>query len=209
MNKLLHIQASPRLGRSASIAVAEHFLGVYRARHPRDTVETLNLWEANLPEIDGETIDAMYAVRNRQPHTPAQLKAWQAVERIIGDFKSADTYLFSLPMWNFGIPYKLKHFIDLLVHRGLTFSFTPEEGYQGLITGKPAVAIYARGGAYGPGSGAEGYDAQSTYLRQILGFIGITHIKEIFVEPTVGSPTAKDEAAAAGNQEAAELAAAT
>jgi FMN-dependent NADH-azoreductase len=111
-------------------------------------------------------------------------------------------------MWNFSIPYKLKHFIDVLVQPGLAFSFTPETGYQGLVTGKPAVAIYARGGAYGPGSGAEGYDAQSPYLRQILGFIGFTDIKEIFVESTLSGPKAKDAAVAAGNRKAAELASA-
>ena len=107
-----------------------------------------------------------------------------------------------------GIPCKLKHFIDVLVQPGLAFSFMPEAGYKGLITVKPAVAIYARGGTYGPGSSSEGYDAQSTYFRQILGFIGFTDIKEIFVEPTLAGPSAKDDAVAAGNQKAAELAAA-
>lgn len=66
----------------------------------------------------------------------------------------------------------------------------------------------SRGGAYGPASGAESYDAQSTYFRQILSFIGFTTIKEIFVEPTVGSPIAKADAVAAGTRKAAELAAA-
>jgi len=207
MKKLLYIQASPRIERSASIAVAERFLEVYRTRHPDDAVETLNLWEADLPEFDGATIDAKYAILQGQPHTSAQIEAWQAVVRIAEHFKSADRYLFSLPMWNFGIPYKLKHFIDVLVQPGLAFAFTPEGGFKGLITGKPAVAIYARGGAYGPGSGAESYDAQSAYLRLLLGFIGFTEIKEIFVEPTAG-PTAKDDAVAAGNLRAAELAAA-
>jgi len=206
MSKLLHIQASPRIGRSASIAVAEHFLDVYRTRHPGDTVETLDLWEVELPEFNGATIDAKYAVLHGQPHTPVQLEAWQAVVGIADRFTSADKYLFSLPMWNFGIPYKLKHFIDVLTQPGLTFSFTPEAGYKGLVTGKPAVAIYARGGAYGPGSGAEGYDAQSAYLRQILGFIGFTDVKEIFVEPTLASATAKDDAVTVGNAKAAELA---
>jgi FMN-dependent NADH-azoreductase len=126
--------------------------------------------------------------------------------RIADYFKSADKYLFSLPMWNFGISYKLKHYIDVLVQRGLAFSFTPETGYKGLITGKPAIAIYARGGAYGPGSGAESYNAQSTYFRQVLGFIGFTDIKEIFVEPTATSLTAKDDAVAAGKLKAEELA---
>lgn len=150
MSKLLHIQSSPRIGRSASIAVAEHFIEVYRSKHPNDTVETLNLWDTALPEFDGTTINAKYAVLHGQTHTPDELEAWQTVVRIADHFKSADKYLFSLPMWNFGIPYKLKHFIDVLVQPGLAFSFTPEDGYKGLITGKPVVAVYARGGAYGP-----------------------------------------------------------
>jgi FMN-dependent NADH-azoreductase len=206
MSKLLYIQASPRIGRSASIAVAEHFLAVYRKKHPSDTVETLNLWETELPEFDGATIDAKYAVMHGQAHTPAQLEAWQAVTRIADRFNSADKYLFSLPMWNFGIPYKLKHFIDVLVQPGLAFNVKPDGGYEGLVTGKPAVVIYARGGAYGPGTGAEGYDAQSAYMRQILGFIGFTDIKEIFVEPTLAGPTANADAVAAGKPKAAELA---
>jgi FMN-dependent NADH-azoreductase len=125
--------------------------------------------------------------------------------RLADHFKSADKYLVSLPMWNFCIPYKLKHYIDLLV-QGLTFSFTVEDGYKGLVTGKPLVAVYARGGAYCPGSAAESWDQQSTYLRHIFGFIGITDVREIFVEPTEASPTSRHEAVAVANRQAAEMA---
>lgn len=206
MTKLLHVQSSPRKERSASVAVAEYFLDVYRSKHPDDTVETLDLWEANLPEFNGETIDAKYAVMHGKDPTAAQAEAWQVVSRIAEHFKSADKYLFSLPMWNFSIPYKLKHFIDVLVQPGLAFSFTPETGPMGLITGKPAVGIYARAVASGPGSGNESSNAQSTYLRQILSFIGFTDIKEILVEPTLGGPTAKDDALDSAKPKAAELA---
>jgi FMN-dependent NADH-azoreductase len=130
------------------------------------------------------------------------------VKKVADDFKSADKYVISLPMWNFGIPYKLKQFIDVLVQPELAFSFSPETGYKGLITGKPVVVIYARGGAYGPGTGMESYDAQSTYMKQVLGFIGFTDIKEIFVEPTLASPTSKDEAISSSNKKADELASA-
>jgi FMN-dependent NADH-azoreductase len=205
MKKLLHIQASPRIGRSASIAVAEKYIEVYRRQHPGDTVETLRLWDIDLPEFDGAVIDARYAVMHGQSLTPEQQAAWQSVVRVVEHFKSADRYLFSLPMWNFGIPYKLKHYIDVLVQPGLTFSFTPGVGYQGLVADKPAVVVYARGGAYGPGTGAESYDAQSSYMRQSLGFIGIADLKEIFVEPTLAGP--KEVALAAGNKRAEELAA--
>ena len=47
----------------------------------------------------------------------------------------------------------MKHLIDVIVQPGLTFSFSPTEGYKGLVTGKKAAAVYARGGAYGPGTG--------------------------------------------------------
>jgi FMN-dependent NADH-azoreductase len=207
MAKLLHIQSSPRGSRSASLAVAEHFVAVYRAAHPGDTVETLDLWQTDLPEINGATLGAIYAGKRGQAQLPEHLKVWHAIVRLADHFKSADYYLLSLPMWNFGIPYRLKHYIDLLVQRGLTFSVTPEEGYKGLVTGKPLVAVYARGGTYRPGSGAESWDHQSTYLRHLLGFIGFTNIREIFVEPTEASPASRVEAVAAAKLLAAAVAA--
>ena len=114
MAKLLHIQTSPRGSRSASQAVAEHFIDSYRNTHRGGTVETLNVWQARLPEFDGATINAKYAIVHGQPHSPDQVHAWKAVARLADHFKSADKYIVSLPMWNFGIPYKLKHYIDLL-----------------------------------------------------------------------------------------------
>jgi FMN-dependent NADH-azoreductase len=207
MAKLIHIQSSPRGSRSASYAVAARFTESYVAAHPGDTVDTLDLWQTHLPEINGAALEAAYAFKRGQPHSPEQLHVWQAIVRLAARFKSADKYLVSLPMWNFSIPYKLKHYIDLLVHRGLTFSFTPEEGYKGLVRGKPLVAVYARGGEYGPGSGAESWDQQSKYLNHIFSFIGFTDIREIFVEPTEATPTSKDEAVAAASRKAAEMAA--
>ncbi len=95
MTRLLHIQVSPRSERSTSIAVAERFLEVYRAKHPGSTVETLNFWEAERLTFDGATIDAKYVVLHKQTHLPLSSKL------------DAPTTL-SLPNWNFGIPYKLK-----------------------------------------------------------------------------------------------------
>jgi FMN-dependent NADH-azoreductase len=203
MSKILHIISSPRGDRSASLTVAKAFLEAYRAKNPGDEIETLDLWSTEIPEFDGDTIDGKYAILHGEKFTAAQETAWQAVVKLANHFKSADKYVVSLPMWNFGIPYKLKHYIDVLLQPGLVFSFSPETGYKGLITGKPVVAIYARGGAYGPGTGGEGYDAQSSYLKQILGFIGFTGIKEIFVEPTLQKADAVDKGKAAATELAA------
>ena len=185
MTRLLYIEASPRKDRSSSIKVARAFVEEYKKTHSADTVDILDLWKTELPSFDGDVINAKYAILHGEQHTEAQKKAWKAVEDAIAHFKGADKYIISLPMWNFGVPYKLKHFIDVLVQPGYTFSFTPSEGYKGLVTGKPVVLVYARGGAYGPGTGAESMDYQKSYMEHILGFIGFTNIQSIIIEPTL------------------------
>ncbi|MBV8214452.1 MAG: NAD(P)H-dependent oxidoreductase [Verrucomicrobia bacterium] len=205
MAKLLHIEASPRKDRSRSTQVAHTFLAAYQKSRPDGSIETLDLWATPLPSFNGDTIEAKYAILRGQPHTPGQAEAWKSVVDVIERFKSADKYLFSLPMWNFGVPYILKHYIDVLIQPGLTFSFDPQLGYKGLVTGKKAAAIYARGGAYGPGTGMEDYDLQSKMLAGVLGFIGLTDLVNIFVEPTLAPP----EVSEAGFAKAEELAVST
>ena len=187
MARLLYIESSPRKERSTSIEVAKAFLKDYQASHPKDEIKTIDLWKKELPPFDGDVIDSKYAILNGQSHTDAQKKAWKAVEDIITDFKSADKYLISIPMWNFGIPYKLKHFFDVIVQPGYTFSYIPQEGYKGLVTGKNLAIVYARGGSYPAGSEAQNLDLQTSYMNTILGFIGFKDIKEIIVEPTLGA----------------------
>ena len=207
MAKLLHIEASPRKDRSASIAVARAFLDEYRKTHTGDTVETLDLWKTELPSFDGDVINSKYVIMHGKEHTPEQKKAWGAVEKVIAQFKGADKYLFSLPMWNFGIPYKLKHFIDVIVQPTYTFSFSPAEGYKGLVTGKPAAVVYARGGAYPPGTPGEGFDLQKRYLELVLGFIGFTDVRPILVEGTLGKPEESEKSKAGAIAQAKSLAA--
>lgn len=207
MPKLLYIESSPRKGRSKSIKVANAFLEKYRMTHVDDDIVTLDLWDTKLPEFDGYTIDAKYQVLHGQAQDENQAEAWQAVVDVIEDFKSADKYILSLPMWNFGIPYKLKHYIDVIAQPGQTFSFSPESGYSGLVTGKPITVVYARGGAYGTDK-TKGMDFQKSYMELLLGFLGFTDIRSILVEPTLAAPgevAATEEAAIA---EAEEIAAA-
>jgi FMN-dependent NADH-azoreductase len=202
MAKLLYIESSPRKGRSKSIKVANAFVDAYRAANPDDEVVTIDLWDKELPEFDGYTIDAKYQVLHGQDFDAEQQQAWQAVVDVCDEFKSADKYVFSLPMWNFGIPYKLKHYIDVIAQPGQTFSFDPETGYSGLVTGKPVTVVYARGGAYGS-EDAKGMDFQKSYLELVLGFVGFTEIHPIVFEPTLGSPeeVAKTESDSIANAE--------
>ena len=104
MPKLLHIEASPRKERSHSIEIARVFLDSYREAHPTDEVETLDIWSADLPRLDGPALDAKYAAVNGLMHTPEQAESWSRIAELADHFKSASKYLLSLPMWNFGVP---------------------------------------------------------------------------------------------------------
>jgi len=199
MSRLLYIQASPREELSYSRAVANAFVEAYKERNPEDEVTTLDIFRMELLAFDGLALRAKYTILHGQQHSSEELAAWKAVEKVIEQFKSADKYVIAVPMWNFGIPYRLKQYIDIIVQPGYTFSFTPEEGYKGLVTGKPVLVVYARGGEYAEGSDFAAYDLQKRYMETVLGFVGFTDIRSIVVEPTLmGGPdtaTAKRDAA--------------
>ena len=186
--KLLYVKSSPRVGRSHSLAAADAFADAYGQAHPGDQVETVDVFADELPVFDGPALDAKYAILHGKEFTDAQKTAWARVEEVIETFKSADKYLFAVPMWNFGIPYRLKQYLDILIQPTYTFSFSPETGYTGLVTDKPVAVVYARGGEYSEGEAAA-FDHQKSYFELVLGFIGFTDIRAIVVEPTLmGGP---------------------
>lgn len=188
MAKLLHLMASPRGDRSRSLAVAAAFIEAYREANPDDDVDTLDMSSLELPPFDGPALDAKYAILHGDEPSGEQAKAWKAVEEAIEEFKSADKYVLSVPMWNFGIPYTLKHYIDVITQPTYLFNYSPEEGYTGLVTGKPALITAARGGAYPEGSDMEAFDYQLPYVKTWLQFIGFTDIRSLVVEPTLMDP---------------------
>jgi FMN-dependent NADH-azoreductase len=189
MSKLLYIQASPRVQRSHSIAVADAFVESYKGTHPDDEIVTLNVFDASIPNFDGPAVRAKYAIIHGQLHSKQEQQVWKNVEEVIEQFTSADKYVLAVPMWNFSIPYRLKQYIDLLVQPGYTFKFSEEKGYEGLVVGKPMLAVCARGGEYLPHSEAAAFDLQTKYIELIFGFIGFENIRSVVVEPTLqGGP---------------------
>jgi FMN-dependent NADH-azoreductase len=189
MSRLLYIQASPRGQRSHSIAVTDAFIEAYEQKHPDDEIVILNVFDEPIPNFDGLAVQAKYTILHGKPHSQAEKEAWKDVEQVIEQFTSADKYVLAVPMWNFSIPYRLKQYIDLLIQPGYTFSYSEDTGYQGLVSGKPILVVFARGGEYPPGSEAEAFDLQRQYIELIFGFMGFKGIQSVFVEPTLqGGP---------------------
>lgn len=188
MSTLLYIESSPREADSYSSQAA----AIYLDALPKGvTVEHLDLFAADLPEFDAVAAAAKYKVMGGRPLSPAEESAWSEVVALVERFKAADHYLIAAPMWNFGIPYKLKQYIDLITHPGLTFNPRPD-GMEGLAGGD-AVVIYSRGGNYGPKDGQpDPYDHQSPYLQAWLGLVGVGPVVEVAVQGTMRPPTGTD-----------------
>jgi len=201
MGKVLHVAASPRGDRSKSSSIARTFLNTYMALHPGDDVESINVFEEELPAFDGPALQAKYNILHGQESSPYQQKAWKEIEAAIANFTAADKYVFSVPMWNFGIPYRLKQYFDVIVQPGYTFAVDPETGYKGLLEGRPATVIYARGGAYRGDFVV--MDQQKPYMECILDFMGITVTQTVLGENLLAcGPDAGEEALAAAVDDA-------
>jgi FMN-dependent NADH-azoreductase len=182
MPTLLHVIASPRGARSESRAIADTFLAELAEARPDIAVETWDLWDGTLPSFGPEAVAAKMAVFGGSEPTGA---AWDAAVAAFDRFAAADYYLFSVPMWNAGIPYVLKQLIDVISQPGLVFSFDPVTGYTGLVTGRPAVVVYTSA-VYGEGRGpAFGADFQAPYFEDWLRWAGFEDVTTIAFRPNL------------------------
>jgi FMN-dependent NADH-azoreductase len=186
MSRLLHISASPRAAESESLALAGVFLDTFRAANPDVVVETFDLWDGSLPAFGPAAAAAKMAVfAGAEPAGDAA--AWRKVRETFARFDSADRYLFSVPMWNAGVPYILKQFIDVVSQPGMVFAFDPVAGYTGLLRGKKAAVIYTSG-VYGPGRGpAFGADFQVPFFTDWLSWAGVEDVSEVHFRPDLAT----------------------
>ena len=186
MTRLLYVKASPRGSDSKSTAIADAYLAALKERAPTIDVDTIDLWLETLPPFDGDKVAAKMSVITGQSHDGRQKTAWDQIAAIANRFTAADRYLFAVPMWNGGVPYPLKHYIDIIHQPGILFGLDPATGYFGLLKNKKAV-VAMTSGAYAAKfpSPAFGVDHQSTYLRAWLNQAGVTDIAEIRFQPTL------------------------
>jgi FMN-dependent NADH-azoreductase len=191
MSKLLHISASPRGPRSESLAIAGTFLDTVREADPGLPIDEFDLWDGTLPAFGPDAAAAKMAVFAGEEPQDAPARAWSAALGTFRRFDAADRYLFSVPMWNAGVPYILKQFIDVVSQPGMVFGFDPADGYTGLLSGKRAAIIYTSA-VYGPDRGpAFGADFQAPYLEDWLRWAGVTDISTIHFRPNLATADAE------------------
>lgn len=179
MPRLLHVNASPRED-SKSLAIAQQFLGTYRDCRPDLEVDTWNLFDSPLPDYTRVAAAAKVAAVMHQEMTPQQEAEWARDREVFDRFIAADEYLFNVPMWNHGVPYVLKQWIDIITQPGWVFGFDPSTGYSGMVDGKRAFVVYTTGIYQAGRPPAFGSDFHATYFDDWLRFTGIKDITTLF-----------------------------
>ncbi|MRX44414.1 FMN-dependent NADH-azoreductase [Agromyces kandeliae] len=209
MTTLLHLSASPRGEASESLALARTFLEAFHAARPEVDIETWDLWDGALPSFGPDGAGAKMRIFAGETPVGPQETAWHRSRLAFERFAAADLYLFSVPMWNHGIPYILKQFIDVVSQPGAVFSFDGEQGYTGLLGGRRAAVVYTSA-VYGPGRGSDfGNDFQQPYFEDWLRWAGIDAVASAAFRPNLATADAsagRDRAHADARRAASALA---
>lgn len=182
MTRILRIDASIKGEAAVSRRLTGRILDRLLAAHPDATVVSRDL-ARGIPQIDGSWLGAVFtpaeARSDDQKATAAQ------ADEILAEVKAADILVIALPVYNFAAPAQLKSWVDHIARRGETFVYT-EAGPEGLLKGKRAIVAFTSDGTP-MGSAA---DHASGWLRQVLGFIGITDIDFVAADGMVFGPEA-------------------
>ncbi|MEY4591308.1 MAG: hypothetical protein RIR18_203 [Pseudomonadota bacterium] len=196
--KILQINSSARSNGSNSTRLADAITTRLREISPAATITVRDLAKNAHPVLDEATLMALF--------TPVDLRSSEQKERVaqdevlIAEVLSADVLVLGVPMYNFGISVQLKTWIDALAKPGVTFRYT-EQGPKGLIAGKKVYVALARGGLFRDTAA----DLQVPFLKNVLGFLGMTDVEFVFAEGLSMGPEAVDRAFAEAQARIAEL----
>jgi FMN-dependent NADH-azoreductase len=184
--RILNITTSPRKEKSASTAIVNAFISEYKERVSDVVVDTLDIWEEQLPEFDAEAINTKYKGVSGEPMTSVETATWQKIRELALRFQRADRIVLGVPMWNFSFPYKFKQLIDLSCQRNMLFTFDGDFYGPSLSIDK-AFVVYVRGQSNEADFktvSQPGFKYLSGYVDFWLQFIGVRSVVSLTVEHT-------------------------
>ena len=189
MSTILYVNSSPRGSASFSNRVATRVIRELRAANPQTRVTVRDIAQDPLPHIDQDFVAATRSADG--PRTEKQRAIVAQSDALVDELLAADIIVIAAPMINFSVATTLKSWFDYIARAGRTFSYS-EAGPKGLVTGKRVIVVSASGGIYS-GENA-GFDFQVPWLRNMLGFLGMTDVEVIRIEGTAFGPEAADKA---------------
>lgn len=178
MTAILHLNTSIRSNGSHSRTLSGEFLAKLTSANGNAVVVERDLASTPVPHLDEATMGAFFTPADKR--SAEQNQAVQLSDKLIAEVQAADVIVIGAPMYNFSVSSSFKAWIDHIARAGVTFKYT-ETGPVGLLQGKKVYVFTARGGVYSHGP-AMSMDFHETYLRAVLGFVGLNDITFIHTE---------------------------
>jgi len=175
---ILHINSSVRSTGSVSRQLTSEFIKKLQAASPGSRVIERDLAKHPVPHLT-ETMMGAYFTAPEQ-RTSEQAQTVKLSDELVAELQSADIVVIGAPMYNFSVSSTLKAWIDHVARAGVTFKYGAN-GPEGLLKNKKLYVFTSRGGVYSQGP-AKTMDFHETYLRAVLGFLGITDVSFIHSE---------------------------
>ena len=175
---VLHIDSGILGDHSVSRRLTAAIAAQLKSDHPEATIVYRDLVAEPAAHLSGAHLMAA----NAKPEDVDQKLAAEVADgaKILEQFLAADTVIIGAPMYNFSLPSQLKAWIDRIAVSGKTFRYS-ESGPEGLAVGKKIIVVSTRGGHYSEGPAAA-MDHQESYLKVMLGFLGVTDIEFVRAE---------------------------
>ena len=190
MTTILHISSSARTTDSISRKVTGEFVAHLRATDFESKIIERDIASQPLPHLSEAVLGAFFTEPEKR--SPQQAVDAALSEALIAELFAADIIVIGAPMYNFSVSSSLKAWIDHVARAGLTFNYGAA-GPVGLVTGKKVYIFTSRGGVYSEGP-AKVMDYHETYLRAVLGFLGMTDLTFVHSEGLGMGPAAVDSA---------------
>lgn len=173
---ILAINSSVSGDASVSRALVAEAVQHLLEANPDAALTYRDLGDDPIAHLTSATVSGVRAVAE----TPEEFGTKALSDELIEELRAADILVIGAPMYNFSIPTSLRAWFDHVLRPRVTFAYGAE-GPEGLLPGKRALVIEPRGGLYSEGPNAV-IDFQEPYLKQLLGFIGITDVTFVRAE---------------------------
>lgn len=187
MAQVLFITANPKATEnSTSLSLGGKFLKAYKEACSEDKIVVIDLYNNDIPELDYELMDVIGKLRSGLSVESLSEQTQQRFLRynqLTDQFVNADKYVFVTPMWNLGLPSRVKAYIDTFCVAGKTFRYT-EKGPQGLLQNKKCLHIHASGGFHSK----DPMNHADPFLRDIMRFVGVEDYRSLIVEGHAALP---------------------
>jgi FMN-dependent NADH-azoreductase len=189
MKTLLQLNSSINSTAGQSSRLSDAFVARWRAANPGSRLVQRDLASEPVPHLTAERFQAF--ITKAEDRTAEQQGVVDDSDALIDELRQADTIVLGLPLYNFGVPSMLKAYFDHVARAGVTFRFS-DTGPVGLLTGKKAYVLAARGGVYA----GTPQDTQTAYVRDFLAFLGISDVEFVYAEGLAISEATRDAALA-------------